>query len=44
MAVERTEEPGILETDAVLVRTMREEDLEAYVRLGLRVPRNKLND
>jgi len=26
-----------------LVR-VREEDLEAYVRLGLRVPRNKLND
>jgi len=44
MAVERTEEPGILETDAVLVRTMREEDLEAVVSIdagatGRRRPR-----
>ena len=44
MAVERTEDPGILETDAVLVRTMREEDLEAVVSIdagatGRRRPR-----
>jgi len=44
MAAERTEEPGILETDAVLVRTMREEDLEAVVSIdagatGRRRPR-----
>jgi len=44
MAVERTEEPGILETDAVLVRTMREEDLEVVVSIdagttGRRRPR-----
>lgn len=30
---ERTEEPGILETDAIPVRTMREEDLEAVVAI-----------
>ena len=44
MTVERTEEPGILETDAVLVRTMREGDLEAVVSIdaaatGRRRPR-----
>ena len=33
MGAERTEEPGILETDAVLVRTMQEDDLEAVVSI-----------
>lgn len=37
MAVERTEEPGILETDAVPVRTMREEDLEVVVSIDATV-------
>jgi ribosomal protein S18 acetylase RimI-like enzyme len=44
MAKERMEEPGVLETDAVLVRTMREADLEAVVTIdamatGRRRPR-----
>lgn len=33
MAARHTEEPGILETDAVLIRTMREEDLDAVVAI-----------
>ena len=37
MAVERSEEPGILETDAVPVRTMREEDLESVVSIDATV-------
>ena len=37
MALEHTEEPGILETDAVLVRTMREEDLEVVVSIDAAV-------
>ena len=44
MATEQTNEPGVLETDAVLVRTMRENDLEAVVTIdamatGRRRPR-----
>ncbi len=44
MAVQPTEEPGTLETDSVLVRTMREGDLEAVVSIdaattGRRRPR-----
>ena len=37
MVVERTQEPGTLETDAVLVRTMREEDLEVVVSIDAAV-------
>jgi ribosomal protein S18 acetylase RimI-like enzyme len=33
MSQEWTSEPGILETDAVLVRTLRKEDLEAVVAI-----------
>jgi ribosomal protein S18 acetylase RimI-like enzyme len=36
MAIERVDEPGILETDAVLVRTMRQDDLEAVVTIDAR--------
>jgi len=44
MALERADEPGILETDAVLVRAMRQSDLEAVVAIdaeakGRRRPR-----
>ena len=44
MAIQPTEEPGTLETDSVLVRTMREDDLEAVVSIdatatGRRRPR-----
>jgi len=44
MAIQPTEEPGTLETDSVLVRTMREGDLEAVVSIdaaatGRRRPR-----
>ena len=33
MAARHMDEPGVLETDAVLVRTLREEDLEAVVAI-----------
>lgn len=33
MTRESSQEPGILETDAILVRTMRESDLEAVVQI-----------
>jgi len=36
MARESIEEPGVLETDAVLVRTMREVDLDAVVAIDAR--------
>lgn len=36
MNSQRTEDPGILETDAVLVRTMSETDLEAVVAIDAR--------
>ena len=36
MARESIEEPGLLETDAVLVRTMREVDLDAVVAIDAR--------
>lgn len=44
MTLEHTEEPGTLETDAILVRQLREEDLEAVVSIdaistGRRRPR-----
>jgi ribosomal protein S18 acetylase RimI-like enzyme len=36
MAIEHVDEPGILETDAVLVRAMRQDDLEAVVTIDAR--------
>lgn len=44
MAIEHSEHPGTLETDTILVRTMREDDLEAVVSIdaaatGRRRPR-----
>ena len=38
MAARHMDEPGVLETDAVLVRTLREEDLDAVVAIDGRPP------